>query len=731
MVAGRPQKLPVHLSQEEITRCKEIASSHACATLKTRSAVLLGLNNCKPGKLNSGQVAAAHCVNKDFTTRVSKLYAEGGIDGVLRIERNPASDVARLKLDAWTESQLIAMACTPPPSPFKRWTVKLCTNEINARLEANFSRSTVWRALQRNKLRPHLSEYWCIPEITEQFILRMERVLHVYSLPYDSDYPVVCMDEVALQLLGDVKQRLEVAPGLTEKQDYEYKRLGTRNVFVFVEPKTGRYYVRATETRTANDWAYEMKILAMDLYPNAKKIILISDNLNVHTVESLYKAFPPEMARQIARRIDFVHTPKHASWLNMAECAINVLKTECLGKRLRTEEEVAELPAKIEEWLKIKNDEQKAFSLTFTPEIARSERQHWYEPLGELESSSGKYEQENSLCVCTPRQLEVRTNLVTACKEEDNRNIIDLFRCVDEDGNVYYAATLEENRVVLQGAVSKREIVPVLKQRNTQDGWPIPLPKNERRSKKNGSEEEKELKRVYDFNFMALGEDIVEVYNSQYDEKYPVVCIRKRPLNIENLSENAWVGNLHNEVEAIQKKKEAEPETIEEAAEQNPLEQEEKDERLGLTFVINPYTGEKLSRISDWNDGLSWAETFQDIVNKMYPEAEKIRVIVCSEDIEKMSTLERVCAPEEALRIALKLDVHAVPANGRWLNLAENEAIMVCRQCLKDGVSSVKQVVDHLVSWQKKQIFVDFKLTLDGFRKAFSRIYPETNPRSP
>ncbi len=231
---------------------------------------------------------------------------------------------------------------------------------------------------------------------------------------------------------------------------------------------------------------------------------------------------------------------------------------------------------------------------------------------------------------------------------------------------------------------------------------------------------------------MALGEDVVEVYNSQYDANYPVVCIRKRPLDIENLSANAWIGNLHNEIVTKKKKNEEElhQKGAEESADQIIPEQEEKDNRLGLTFVYNPYTGEKSFRISDWSDDLSWAETFQDLVTKMYPEAERVRVIVCSEDIEKMSSLERICTPEEALEIDLKLEAHAVPTNGRWLNFAENEAISVCRQCLKDRVSSVEQVVEHLISWQRKPTFVDFNLNLDGFRKAFSGVYVRTNSSS-
>ena len=190
ILTGRHPNNPVCLSPDEVALCQQGISS-GCATVQKRCNVLLGLTNCEPGKLNHSQVTKAHCVNKDYPTRVTALYVKKGMTGVLSIERNDASNVANLKLNTNIESHLVAMACTPPPSPHARWTVKLCTSELNKRTEENFSQSTVWRALQRNELHPHRSAYWCIPEITEQFILRMERVLHLYSLPYTSDYPLV------------------------------------------------------------------------------------------------------------------------------------------------------------------------------------------------------------------------------------------------------------------------------------------------------------------------------------------------------------------------------------------------------------------------------------------------------------------------------------------------------------------------------------------------------------
>ncbi len=265
-MSGSPPTNLVVLSANEIQVCQRILLSAVCQTIKIRIYVLLALNNnYESGRLSFGQVAAAFNKNKDFPTAVARQYKEVGLKGLQTIKRNTASNFGNLKMDAWTESELLAMVCALPPKPYVRWTISLCTSEFNRRMGLNFSRSTVWRALQRNKLQPHRSEYWCIPSITEEFILQMEKVLHLYSLPYDKDYPVVCMDEAALQILCDVKQRLETKVENVEKIDYEYRRLGTKNVFVFIEPKKGRYYVRATDSRTAVDWANEIKILAFIL----------------------------------------------------------------------------------------------------------------------------------------------------------------------------------------------------------------------------------------------------------------------------------------------------------------------------------------------------------------------------------------------------------------------------------------------------------------------------------
>lgn len=164
----------------------------------------------------------------------------------------------------------------------------------------------------------------------------MEDVLDVYELPYDPARPVVCMDEKPYQLLDHAREPLAMRPGDNQKIDSEYVRNGTCSIFAFVEPLGGMHHTSVREHRTAPDWAEEIKYLADVMYPNAEKIILVMDNLNTHKAASLYKAYPPAEARRIIKRLELHYTPKHGSWLNMAEIELNVMARQCLSRRIST-----------------------------------------------------------------------------------------------------------------------------------------------------------------------------------------------------------------------------------------------------------------------------------------------------------------------------------------------------------------------------------------------------------
>jgi hypothetical protein len=176
---------------------------------------------------------------------------------------------------------------------------------------------------------------WCIPAKADgEFVYHMEDVLEIYQRPYDPRRPTVCMDELSKQLVGEVAQPLPLEPGQPVRCDYEYERHGTANLFMFFEPLAGKRFVQVTDQRTKMDWAYAVRDLVDVYYPQAELITLVMDNLNTHSLGSLYEAFEPAEAKRIADRLDVHHTPKHGSWLNMAEIELGVLARQCLDRRI-------------------------------------------------------------------------------------------------------------------------------------------------------------------------------------------------------------------------------------------------------------------------------------------------------------------------------------------------------------------------------------------------------------
>jgi len=181
-----------------------------------------------------------------------------------------------------------------------------------------------------------LKRQWCLPpgKPDAEFVCQMEDVLDIYERPANPDEPLVCMDEMPKQLIGEKRMPLPSSPGQPQLVDYEYKRNGVANIFMAVEPLTGRTVTEVTRRRTKVDWAHFMKKLVDQVYATAKKIILVMDNLNIHAKASLYEAFEPGEAKRIADKLEIHYTPKHASWLNMAEIELSILFGQCLDRRI-------------------------------------------------------------------------------------------------------------------------------------------------------------------------------------------------------------------------------------------------------------------------------------------------------------------------------------------------------------------------------------------------------------
>ena len=204
----------------------------------------------------------------------------------------------------------------------------------------------------------------------------MEDVLEVYSRPYDPTRPVICMDEKPFQLLGEAREPVPMKPGKMQKVDNEYIREGTCSIFIFTEPLAGWRYAEALEHRTKKDWAGRVKWVLDNQYPNAEKVVLVMDNLNTHVISSLYETFLPEEAFRLAQRLEIHYTPKHGSWLNIAEIELSALAAQCLGNRRISSIEA--LNKELFAWETKRNADQKGVDWHFTTADARSKLKRLY-----------------------------------------------------------------------------------------------------------------------------------------------------------------------------------------------------------------------------------------------------------------------------------------------------------------------------------------------------------------
>jgi hypothetical protein len=214
--------------------------------------------------------------------------------------------------------------------------------------------------------------------VSAEFVAAMEDVLEVYAEPYDPRCPKVNMDETRKQLVKETRPPQPAEPGQPPRYDYEYERNGTRNLFLFVEPQAGWRYVQVTGHRTALDFAYAMQWLVDESYPEAEVIRVVLDNLNTHKIASLYEAFTPTEARRIARKLEFHYTPKHGSWLNMAEIELSVLQQQCLDRRIP---DANTLTREIAAWECQRNAEQATIDWRFSISDARKRLKRLYPSL--------------------------------------------------------------------------------------------------------------------------------------------------------------------------------------------------------------------------------------------------------------------------------------------------------------------------------------------------------------
>ena len=372
---SRPRAYAISLSADEIRNLRKLMRRSGSTTYRNRCSILLNAGASGGSDLTYQQIARKSGTSATTVIQTLRGFCSEGLDALIP-HRNPNSDRARLKATGDVQAKVIAKACTQAPEGYCRWTLTLLTREMAVVLETGISRSTIGRILKANDLRPHLSEYWCIPpEADADFVAAMEDVLDVYQQPYDPKRPLWCMDEKPYQILGESREPLPMRQGDIAKIDSEYVRNGTVSVFCFIQPHTGRIIHAVEPTRTAVDWAEKVKYLVDVVNPDAERIVLVMDNLNVHSVGSLYKAFEPAEARRIARKLEIHYTPKHGSWLDIAEIGINVMTRECLDRRIPS---IEALRTELDAWNKAYDENPSPVNWQFNEETSRVKLRRLY-----------------------------------------------------------------------------------------------------------------------------------------------------------------------------------------------------------------------------------------------------------------------------------------------------------------------------------------------------------------
>ena len=315
------------------------------------------------------RIAKTFDVGVRTVERIRQRLVEHGLKDELerRLRQHPPKP---RKLDGAAEARLVALACSEPPAGRQRWTLRLLADQL-VRLEIvdSIGPETVRRALKKNELKPWLKVEWCIaPQHNADFVCAMEQVLDLYHQPYDPTQPVVCLDETTKQLTAEVIEPLPPIPGAPARFDSLYRSNGVATIFMLFELLRGWRKVNVTEGKTRLDWAHQVRLLLEKHYPKAHCIHLVLDNLNTHKGASLYEAFEPAEAHRLLSRLRFHYTPKHGSWLNVAEIELSVLSRQCLDRRIA---HAAQLRREIRAWERDRNHRAQKVRWQFTTENAR------------------------------------------------------------------------------------------------------------------------------------------------------------------------------------------------------------------------------------------------------------------------------------------------------------------------------------------------------------------------
>lgn len=357
-------KYKVQLTQDERNSLINLISSGKVSARKIKRANIL--LKCDEDIYSVQDIMDLLSVSSSTIFRTKRNFVEYGLESAL--EEGCRSGQPR-KLDGNQEALLVTLACSEPPKGRCKWTLSLLGEKLITMTDIEeISVETIRQRLKDNDLKPWQKKMWCIGKLNAHFIARMEHVLDLYAQDKDEKRPIVNFDEAGKQLVSQVNEPKPAKPGAVAKEDYEYKREAVTNIFMFFDRHRGWRKTKVTDSKTAIDFAHCMRELVDIDYPQAEVVRVVMDNFSTHSEASLYKAFPPQEARRILNKLEFHFTPKHASWLNMAEIEIGNMNQQCLDRRIASKDTLID---ELKCWQEQRNNQKATIKWMFNVDKAR------------------------------------------------------------------------------------------------------------------------------------------------------------------------------------------------------------------------------------------------------------------------------------------------------------------------------------------------------------------------
>ena len=345
---------------------KMVRKRKANGQIAKRSNILLAADRLGDKSWTDEQIAKTYRVSTRTIERLRLRLVTEGLEVALK--GKPRLNTDKKKFDGEVESKLMALRCSEPEIGTSSWTLELLADKpVSLNYVESIGRESVRQILKKNEIKPWRVAEWVIPTADAAFVCAMEDVLEVYARPYNEKNPVVCMDESPKQLASELRRSYTDKNGV-KHQDCEYKREGATELVMINEPLGNRGEVRLEDNHNGETFALTIAYIVERMYPDADLVTLVMDNLSSHKIYNLYKVFEPQRARSIMKKSEIVYTPKHGSWLNIAECELSVLSRQALQKRFATKAEVKE---QVEAWAKNRNNNQKGVDWQFTTKDAR------------------------------------------------------------------------------------------------------------------------------------------------------------------------------------------------------------------------------------------------------------------------------------------------------------------------------------------------------------------------